>query len=59
MVKITVQHRSSSNAGKPSKPPVTIDFPHRHPQKVTVLELKGALEAKFPKVNTTSFFKLH
>ena len=52
MVKITVQHRSSKAGGKAGKPPVTIDFPHRHPNKVTVLELKGALEAKFPKVST-------
>lgn len=54
MVQITVQHRSSSkpSSSRPSKPPVVIDFPHRHPNKVTVLELKGALEAKFPKVST-------
>lgn len=52
MVQITVQHRSSSkSSGKPAKPPVVIDFPHRHPNKVSVLELKGAIEAKFPRVS--------
>jgi hypothetical protein len=53
MVQITVQHRPSSrpSLSRPSKPPVVIDFPHRHPNKVTVLELKGAIEAKFPKVS--------
>ncbi|KAL7411924.1 3-oxo-5-alpha-steroid 4-dehydrogenase-domain-containing protein [Mrakia frigida] len=51
MVQITVQHRSSSkSSGKPAKPPVVIDFPHRHPNKVSVLELKGAIEAKFPRL---------
>lgn len=51
MVKITVQPRSSSKkSGKPARPAVEIDFPSRHPNAVTVDELKGAVEAKFPKV---------
>lgn len=46
MVKITVQPRSSK------KPAIVIDFPGRHSDKVTVQELKGSIEAKFPKVRT-------
>lgn len=51
MVKVTVQPRlSTKKGGKPGRPAVEIDFPSRHPNAVTVDELKGAVEAKFPKV---------
>jgi hypothetical protein len=38
---------SISIKGKPS---ITVDFPGKHPDKVTVKEVKAAVEAKFPKV---------
>jgi very-long-chain enoyl-CoA reductase len=38
---------SISIKGKPS---ITVDFPGKHPDKVTVKEVKAAVEAKFPQV---------
>ena len=33
------------------KPTINCDFPSKHPQDVTVRDLKAAVQAKFPKVS--------
>jgi very-long-chain enoyl-CoA reductase len=43
MVKISV-----STKGKPT---INLDFSEKHPDKVTVAEVKSAITAKFPKVS--------
>ncbi len=34
----------------PGKPTISLDFPEKHPDKVTVLDLKRGIHAKFPKL---------
>jgi very-long-chain enoyl-CoA reductase len=42
MVSVTVKYSS--------RPTVSVDFPAKHPNQVTVADLKKAIHAKFPKV---------
>jgi very-long-chain enoyl-CoA reductase len=32
------------------KPTISVDFPNKHPDKVTIKDVKTAVHAKFPKV---------